>query len=281
MTPFNPAFCLFGALTIVTCVALIHYFRVAFINVRIRQQTDACHAERERIARDLHDTVLQGIQALVFRLQMWAEDLDLPKDRRDEIAVVVAQAKAIISEGRDRIVALRHADVERKDFVGALTAIGSNMTGGEVPTYRIRVSGEPRPIVFETSQQLMDITREAVRNAYVHAQCAEVEVSIDYRKRYLRLTIADDGIGFNSTIGDQEHQVGHFGILGMQERALQLRARFSIEANGQTGTKVSITVPACAAFIKDHPTLWGRLAILWKSHTPKRESFQFDLSKWP
>src|SRR5579859_5453620 len=89
----------------------------------MRQRMQARHAERERIARDLHDTLLQGIQALLFRLQIWASDPAIPPERRDEIAAVVIQARAIVVEVRDRLVGLRGTDAECRDLLASLAAV--------------------------------------------------------------------------------------------------------------------------------------------------------------
>jgi hypothetical protein len=86
---------------------LMLLMRVEQVKGRLRERLDERHAERERIARDLHDTLLQGIQALLFRLQIWAGDTRIASERREEIAAVVVQARAIVVEGRDRILALR------------------------------------------------------------------------------------------------------------------------------------------------------------------------------
>jgi signal transduction histidine kinase len=96
----------------------------------------------------------------------------------------------------------------------------------------------------------------------VHARCAEIDVSVEYGERLLRLKIADDGLGINPESCNGPNLLGHFGLLGMRERALQLNARLSIEANGQTGTKVSVAVPARLAFVDNMPTVRARFAMM-------------------
>jgi signal transduction histidine kinase len=219
------------------------------VKVVLHQRMDARHAERERIARDLHDTLLQGIQALLFRLQIWASDPAIPEERRNEIATVVTQAREIVMEGRDRIMTLRRAEPESKDLLESLTVIGGRESAGQVATFEISASGKPRPLLSETCQQLIDIGREAIRNAHQHAGASRVAMSVDYRNSSLCLRIMDDGRGIDPEILEAGHRRGHFGLLGMRERAAQLGAHLRIESNGGAGTRITVTVPGGVAFV--------------------------------
>ncbi len=208
------------------------------------------HAERERIARDLHDTLLQGIQALLFRLQIWASDPAIPPERRGEIATVVTQAREIVMEGRDRIMSLRGAGPRSQDLLESLAAIGGRESAGQVATFEITASGTPRPLLAATCQQLIDIGREAIRNAHRHSGASRVGMTVDYRNSSLRLHIVDDGRGIDPDILRAGHRRGHFGLLGMRERAAQLGARFRIESNAGAGTRITVTVPGGVAFAR-------------------------------
>lgn len=237
-----------------TCVWRL--VRGLWAKVVIWQRMDARHAERERIARDLHDTLLQGIQAVLFRLQIWASDPAIPAERRDEIATVVTQAREIVMEGRDRILSLRGGDPEPKDLLAALAAIGNKESAGKVATFEITASGMPRPLLAETCQQLVDIGREALRNAHRHARASHVAMTVDYRNGSLRMRIADDGRGLDPEIRSAGHRRGHFGLVGMRERAAQLGAHFRIDSNGGAGTRITVTVPADVAFVDSWKRPW-------------------------
>jgi signal transduction histidine kinase len=230
--------------------------RRLWAKVVIRQSMDARHAERERIARDLHDTLLQGIQALLFRLQIWASDPAIPEERRSEIATVVTQAREIVMEGRDRILTLRKGDPEPRDLLESLRAIGVRESFGQVATFQIVARGKPRPLLAETCQQLIDIGREAIRNAHRHAGANSVAMTVDYRNRSLRLRIADDGRGIDPEILELGYRHGHFGLVGMRERAAQLGARFRIESNGRDGTRITVIVPSGIAFVGSWKWPW-------------------------
>jgi signal transduction histidine kinase len=210
----------------------------------MRQRMQARHAERERIARDLHDTLLQGIQALLFRLQIWASDPTIPAERRDEIAAVVVQARAIVVEVRDRLVGLRSTAPESQDLLASLTAVARAESNGKTARFEISSTGKHRLLLAEACEQLVDIAREAIRNAHQHACASLVALSVDYRNSSLRLRIADDGRGIDPAVP----RAGHFGLVGMRERAAQLGARFAVERNGANGTRVTVVAPAGVVF---------------------------------
>ena len=224
-------------------------WRMEHARLVIRQRMEARHAERERIARDLHDTLLQGIQALLLRLQVWAGDATLPAERRSEIATVVLQAREIVVEGRERILALRRADLECEDLLESLTELGSTESAGQVARFEMTSNGQQRPLISETCQQLIDIGREAIRNAHRHARASHVVMTVDYRNSSLRMRIVDDGRGIDPEVLRAGHRRGHFGLVGMRERATQLGAHFSIESDRIRGTRITVTVPGGVAFV--------------------------------
>jgi signal transduction histidine kinase len=95
---------------------------------------------------------------------------------------------------------------------------------------------------------LVDIAREAIRNAHQHARASRVAMRVDYRNSSLRLQIVDDGCGIDPAVLKAGERRGHFGLVGMRERAAQLGARFSVERNGVNGTRVTVIAPAGVVF---------------------------------
>ena len=223
-------------------------FERVWAKVLLRQRLAARNAERERIARELHDTLLQSIQALLFRLAVWAGDPTIPAERRKEIATVVAQARAIVMEGRDRLLSLRGPDTECQDLLGALTELAGAQSNDQATRCVIFTSGEPRPVLVEACRELVDIAREALRNAQQHAGAGLVTLTVEYGHTRLRLRIVDDGRGIDPAVLRAGGRRGHFGLLGMRERAAQLGARFSIERDGTSGTRVTVVAPASVVF---------------------------------
>ena len=235
-----------GAIVMLTW--LVFRYRMDQVKVLMRQRMEARHAERERIARDLHDTLLQGIQVLLFRLQTWANDPGIARERREDIAAVVVQARAIVVEGRDLLVTLRRTDPECRDLLESLAELASTESKGKEARCEISTSGEQRPLLAEACRQLVDIAREAIRNAHQHARASLVAMSVDYRNTSLRLRIVDDGCGIDPAVLRVAERRGHFGVVGMRERAAQLGARFSVERNGTNGTRVTVVAPGGVVF---------------------------------
>jgi signal transduction histidine kinase/ligand-binding sensor domain-containing protein len=251
----------FRAMLVIPIVLLLFLavvMRTEQIKARIRQQIAARTFERERIARDLHDTLLQGVQSLLFRINTWAKNKSLPGELRGEIREVAEQARGMVIEGRDRIVLLRNGDKMDSDLMATLADLASARGTTEIPSLEIVTEGESRPLNCEAHQQLVDIAREAVRNAIQHAQCRRIQVTVEFRPRSVTLTVADDGCGIAPDVLQEENSTGHFGILGMRERASHLAAAFSLGPNGPSGVKVSVHVPAEIAFAGTSRRAWWR-----------------------
>jgi signal transduction histidine kinase len=229
-------------------LVLLFFVRVEQIQRRYRRGLNARHAERERIARDVHDTLLQGVQALLFRLQIWEEDPTVPESLRKEMTGVVRQTKSMVVEGRERILLMRRADRQPTHLAESLAAIGNEASAGERAAFEISVAGRQRGVTVDAQDQLLDIVREAVRNAYQHADAARIVVSLQYRRRSLVVSVADDGRGIDPAMLTVSVASSHFGLVGMQERAKQLGARFRIQSRAGTGTLIEVVVPAHTAF---------------------------------
>jgi signal transduction histidine kinase len=247
-----------GAAIFLLIVTLASFFRLEPIQERCRRRLQERRAERERIARELHDTLLQGIQSLLFRLQNWETDPGLPLGYRDEVAAVVDEARAIVVEGRDRILMLRGTGAEPADLVEALGAIGTRESAAHGPQFSISVVGESRPLRAATHEQLVAIGSEAIRNSFQHARARRVDVCVEYRNQSLLLQIWDDGAGIELSTLYRAPSSGHFGLTGMRERAEQLGGRIRILRNDPRGTHVEVIVPAHDAFEDAPKRSWSR-----------------------
>ena len=247
-----------GGVLALLILALVFVVWLEHLHKRYRRGVEARHAERERIARDMHDTLLQGVQALLFRLQMWEEDRNIPEPLHQEIAAVSLQTRSIILKSRERILMIRRTDAQPADLAESLGAIGNEASVGKAPAFEVKVAGDPKTLTVEAKEQLLDIAHEAVRNAYQHAGAARVEVNLEYRKRSLIMRIMDDGRGFDSTVAERPAESNHFGLMGMRERASQLGAEFRIHSTIDSGTRIEVIVPARAAFRDAFEWTWQR-----------------------
>jgi signal transduction histidine kinase/ligand-binding sensor domain-containing protein len=222
--------------------------RVRQVTAQVQKRLEERIAERERIARDLHDTLLQGVQALLFRLQIWEQDAAIPKSQRSEISAVIHHTKSIVLEARRRILRVRQTMVQNTDLAESLAAIGKEMSNENVVAIEIRVDGKAKDLTADARDQLAEIAREAIRNAYQHAKASRVGVNLEYGKRFLLMSISDDGRGFDSASVEGAVETTHFGLRGMRERAGQLGGHLRIDSCPMEGTRVKVIVPARKAY---------------------------------
>jgi signal transduction histidine kinase len=241
------AFKLLSVAVILAGVWLGYLARIRHVQETLRGRMEARSAERERIARDLHDTLLQGIQALMFRLQTWAVDPEIPEGQRTEIEAVASQTVNIIIEARERIIQVRHASPRPGELAEALAAPARAHGGSSQPHVEIRVEGQPRYLTPEAQEQLTGIGIEAINNALQHSGATSITATVHYHRRWLRLTISDNGRGFPG--GLETVEGNHFGLVGMQERAALLNADLSVDSREGAGTTVKVTAPARKVYL--------------------------------
>jgi signal transduction histidine kinase len=208
-------------------------------------------AERTRIARELHDTLLQSFQGLMLNFQAVYDRLP-PGKARDDLEKALDRADRAIIEGRDAIQNLRSSATATNELAQALAALGEDLgcaqgAAGTSPTLRVSVEGTPRELHPILRDDIYRIAREAVTNALRHAHAKKIEADITYAERLLRLRIRDDGRGIDPKLLDGGRD-GHWGLSGMRERAEQIGARLDIWSELGAGTEVDLSVPGSIAY---------------------------------
>ena len=208
-------------------------------------------SERTRIARELHDTLLQSFQGLLLRFQSASKLLpERPLEAKDRLDNAIDQAAAAITEGRDAVQGLRSSAFETNDLANGITAIAAELTSGastvDSPAIDVEVEGAPRNLNPVVRDEAYRIAGEALRNAFRHAQARQIRVEIQYGKRHFRLRIRDDGKGFKEdTI---RPAAGHFGLPGMRERAEVVGGRLEVWSRFGLGTQVDLSIPGAVAY---------------------------------
>jgi signal transduction histidine kinase len=208
-------------------------------------------SERTRIARELHDTLLQSFQALMLHFQT-VNDLLPPGEAKEALEKVLDRADEAIVEGRDAIQNLRSSTASTNELAEALTALGEELAGtGDggrgSARFRVSIEGTPRDLHPILRDDIYRIAREALRNAFGHAHADKIEAEITYGIRVLRLRIRDDGKGIDSKLLDTGRD-GHWGLPGMRERAQEIGARLDIWSEAGAGTEVELSIPASIAY---------------------------------
>ncbi|MGD1025856.1 MAG: two-component regulator propeller domain-containing protein, partial [Candidatus Sulfotelmatobacter sp.] len=180
--------------------------------------------ERTRIARELHDTLLQSFQGLILRFQAATNLLpERPVEAKQRFESAIDQAAQAVTEGRDAVQGLRSSTVETNDLAMAISALGEQLaadgTIADSALFRMAVEGTPRNLHPILRDEVYRIAGETLRNAFRHAQARQIEVEIHYDARQFRLRVRDDGKGIDPEILGEDPRPGHFGLHGMRERA--------------------------------------------------------------
>ena len=236
------AFQVFCVLFAFALVWQAHRWRVRLLTRRLRWRMDERHRERERIARDLHDTLLQGVQGLILRFQAFADALAKDDRRRAALERTIDRAEALLVEGRDRVKGLRDHAVEEGSLEQQLAALGDDM---DPPLHLSTSSRRRRPLNPVVVDEVNAIVREAVINATQHAHARSIRVSIDYAVRYLKIDVQDDGDGFDT---DAAPRGDHFGLVGMRERAARIGGRLDVVSRPGKGSAIRLRIPGRVAY---------------------------------
>ena len=220
---------------IVTAVRLRSRHLTQLVRARLQER----HAERERIARELHDTLLQGTQGLILRLHAVSRSAHAHPAVREALEAAMQQAEKTLADGRDRVSLLRDGSGGEQDLAAALVQVyGERATTAESPALRVNVEGTPRPLRQDVAEEVYLIGREALLNALQHASAGSVEVELAYTRRGLRLHVRDDGSGLPDALPE-----GRWGLVGMRERAQRIGARLRLWSRRDAGTEVELFLP--------------------------------------
>ena len=199
-------------------------FRMVILSRELNARFEERLAERTRIARELHDTLLQSFHGLLLRFQTVSNLLpERPAEAKQRLESAIDQAAQAITEGRDAVQQLRSSTVVTNDLAVAVSALGEELaadgTNHNSAVFRVEVEGTPRDLHPILRDEVYRIAGEAMRNAFRHAQARHIEVEIQYDERQLRLRVRDDGKGVDPKLLNEEGRPGHWGLNGMHERA--------------------------------------------------------------
>lgn len=220
--------------------------------VRRRRQLQALRlavrtGERTRIARELHDSLLQGVQGLLFRLQAVQNLLSTsPADAVPAFESALRRGDEAIEEAQRAIQALRGFSGAGDHLASALAALQTERDEHDDPVdYAVVTSGQARPLDPLLQDDVYCIAREAVRNAFRHGRARHVRVELDYAGASFALRVHDDGIGIPAAVLARGGRAGHWGLRGMAERAASFGGRLSVHSRRPVaGTVVELSLSA-------------------------------------
>ena len=215
-------------------------------NVRMEERV----SERTRIARELHDTLLQGFHGILLHLQILSNELP-GGTTKERLEGVIDQAEQAIVEGRDAVKGLRTSTVERNDLALAIRTLGEELAASNSrrPDFTVQVEGAPRNLHPILRDEVYRIAGEAMRNAFRHAAAQRIEVEIRYDEQQLRLRVRDNGKGIAPKLIGDDGREGHFGLRGMRERAKLIGGKLTVWSELDSGTEVELSIPAARAYL--------------------------------
>jgi signal transduction histidine kinase len=241
-----------------------YLFRVRQLQEQFAASLETRIDERTRIARDLHDTLLQSFLALMFQFQAARNMVPRrPEDAVHALDEAIGATSKAITESREAISDLRLDPLAQGDLPELLKAAGRELAmtegaNGHPATFRVTVEGKPQTMSALIQDEVHRIAREAIRNAFRHASASRIEAEVHYDQDQLRLRVRDDGKGIDPKIVAAGGRPGHWGIPGILERANRIGARLELWTEEGAGTEVELVLPAAVAYEKarDRRRFW-------------------------
>lgn len=244
----TPLFIVLSGLAVVSVLWMLHRFNIRRSAQNLRDRLEERHAERERIARELHDTLLQGVQGLMLSFQAATEQIPSTHPARGRMERALDRADQVLVEARERVNNLRDLNEPALNLIDAFAAVTSELQLEGSTRFTLSSHGTPLPLHPIVGEESYRIGCEAIMNAFRHANAQNVEIQIVYTKHAFQLSVGDNGSGINPQYLPPNIRPNHWGLHGMLERAEKIGGRLSIQRGAHSGTEIQLTVPAATAY---------------------------------
>jgi len=241
----------------IACLALLgtlYRVRVRQVASQVRGRLEARLAERERIARELHDTLLQGMQGLIWRFQAATDRIPTDQPARQLMEQSLDRADKLLEESREKVKDLRPDTSDATDLAQALAAEGEQFAQVHSAKFRVSAEGTPRGLHPIVREEGLLVGREALSNAFRHSGATNIEVEVTYDGARLHIRVRDDGSGIDASVLEANGKPGHFGLMGMRERAKKMGGALQIWSKPGAGTEIDLSVPAHVAYRQSKTT---------------------------
>ncbi|HEU0253007.1 MAG TPA: two-component regulator propeller domain-containing protein, partial [Pyrinomonadaceae bacterium] len=235
---------------ILLLLALVALYQLRLQQVArvVRGRMEERLEERERIARDLHDTLLQSVQGLILKFHAVSRQIPADLPAHAALEKTLDHADQVLAEGRDSIRNLRVESASLSDLPAAFRSVAEETSQGREATFKTVVEGRVRDLHPLVLEECYCIGREAIINALSHSEGQHVEAEIAYDSRQFRLRVRDDGRGIEPKVLESGGRPGHWGLQGMRERAEKIGGQLRFWSRPETGTEVELTVPGGMAY---------------------------------
>lgn len=222
--------------------------RLRYATNRIAERAQERLLERQRIVRTLHDTFLQSVQALMMCFHRIKESLPQDSPAQDQIDIALDAADDVLIEGRNQLLYLRVRDEDRPEITDVLKAFGNKLMEHRNVALSCTVLGKPYRLKQVVYDEALTIGKEAMFNALRHSGAPVIQLELEYGRSHFKLYVRDQGKGIDSALLKDQESAGHWGLLGMRERADHIGGELYIDSRLGEGTDVSLRVPANCAY---------------------------------
>jgi signal transduction histidine kinase/ligand-binding sensor domain-containing protein len=236
------------AVAVLVALYLLYLARLAQLTARLAERHQERAAERDRIARTLHDTFLQSVQALILRVDLIKLALPGESPARRQIDAALDVAQQVLDEGREQVLDLRVSDAHPLDLGAALREYGAALAEQGGFAFVLEVMCTARPLRTAVRAEALAIGKEALANAARHSAGTVVTVELGYSPQMFRLSVGDDGRGIDATVQKAGKRPGHWGLDGMRERAVRVGGALAVDSRAGAGTMVTLTLAARDAY---------------------------------
>jgi len=246
-------------IAVVLVISVFHLFRVHQMTRELNARFEERLAERMRVARELHDTLLQGVLSASMQLDVALDKLPADSSARPALERVLELMGRVIEEGRNTVRGLRSSIENPHDLERAFLRIPQELSSQPEEGFRVIVAGTGLPLLPAVRDDVYSIGREALENALRHSQASKIQVELEYAPAHLRVLISGNGRGIEAGVL-RSGRDGHWGLSGMRERAERIGAKLKIVSSPARGTEIELRVPSRVAF-ESHPS--NRASIWW------------------
>jgi signal transduction histidine kinase/ligand-binding sensor domain-containing protein len=253
------------ALVLLAVLWVLYQLRIQQLQRQFNIGLEARVNERTRIARELHDTLLQSLHGLMFQFQAVRNLMPRrPEEAMHSLDDAINETEKALAESRDAIKDLRSEPIARGNLADWLMAASNNLANSETsnhepPAFDLVEEGERRTLTPTTNNEVCRIALEILRNSYRHAHAHRIETEIRYGDDNLRLRFRDDGKGIPPQVLKDGGSAGHWGLRGVHERAERIGAQLDFWSEIDAGTEVQLRVPASVAYERPHAGVGAKL----------------------
>jgi signal transduction histidine kinase len=255
--------CVLVALSLLYVAYLI---RIRYVTNRLKERLKERSSERIRIARELHDTLLQSIHGLMLRFHFATEALPQDEPARQSLQFALSRADEVILEGRRRVQDLRDEVSDATDFAAQLAAVASELEIQKAMAFCVTENGEPKELNLDVRGELCKITQEALTNMLHHSRAKRADIILTYADKEFTMRCCDNGAGLSPSILSDGKREGHWGLVGMRERASSMEGKLQLWSSPDSGTEIEIRIPGRRAYrFSRRPAKWMHsVSRLWR-----------------